>query len=78
MTKPAMTFDELVERARALRPTAFEVDEVLTRVASSPPRSRRGLRQPRWRTAAAVLAIAVGVPATALAAVVDQPRAGRP
>jgi hypothetical protein len=67
MKNPAMTFDELVERSRALQPTTLEVNEVLARVSTSPRRPRRRLRRPRWRVTAAVLAVAVGAPATALA-----------
>jgi hypothetical protein len=67
MKSPAMTFDELVERSRALQPTTLEVNEVLARVSTSRPRPRRRLRRPRWRVTAAVLAVAVGGPATALA-----------
>jgi hypothetical protein len=67
MKNPATTFDELVERSRALQPTALEVNEVLARVSTSPQRPRRHLRRPRWRVTAAVLAVAVGAPATALA-----------
>jgi hypothetical protein len=67
MKNPAMTFDELVERSRALQPTTLEVNEVLARVSTSRPRPRRRLRRPRWRATAAVLAVAVGGPATALA-----------
>lgn len=67
MNTPAMTFDELVQRARALEPSTFEVNDVVTRVWTSPRRPRRRVRQPGWRAVAAVLVIAVGAPATALA-----------
>jgi hypothetical protein len=67
MNNAAMTFDELVERARALQPTPVEVNEVLGRVSRSPVRPQRRLRRPSGRVTAAVLAVAVGAPATALA-----------
>ena len=67
MKNPATTFDELVERSRALQPTTLEVNEVLARVSTPRPRPRRRVRRPRWRVTAAVLAVAVGAPATALA-----------
>ena len=67
MKNRVTTFDELVERARALEPTTLEVNAVLARVSTSPPRPPRRLRRPSWRMTAAVLAVAVGAPATALA-----------
>jgi hypothetical protein len=67
MTNPAMTFDELVERARALQPAAAEVSHIVTRASSADQRRPRRLRQPRWRAAAVVLALAIAAPATALA-----------
>jgi hypothetical protein len=67
MKNRVTTFDELVERARALEPTTLEVNAVLAHVSTSPPRTRRRLRRPSWRLTAAVLAVAVGAPATALA-----------
>jgi hypothetical protein len=67
MKSPAMTFHELVERSRALQPTTLEVNEVLARASTSRRRPRRRLRRPRWRVTAAVLAVAVGAPAAALA-----------
>ena len=67
MKNPAMTFDELVERSRALQPSTLEVNEVLARVSTGSRRPPRRLRRPRWRVTASVLAVAIGVPATALA-----------